>query len=210
VSEAQEIDARRQHLKALAARLFGNGISVGVARIADGSEADLFPMEVEAITSAVPARRAEFAAGRAAAREALGRRVVIPMGVDRAPVWPAGIAGSITHAGGWASAAVSAGAAGIGLDLEVDQPLPREIIDTVMRPVERGDARVIFCVKEAVYKAVYPQVRQIFGFEVLSVVVEGEAFSARFTEAMPPFARGDVLRGRVSRGGGFILAGVVL
>ncbi|MCB1394850.1 MAG: 4'-phosphopantetheinyl transferase superfamily protein [Rhodobacteraceae bacterium] len=205
-----ETEAGRQHLKLLAARLFGDGVSVGVARIANCAEAGLLPVEAAAITSAVPARRAEFAAGRAAAREALGRVVAIPMGVDRAPVWPEGIAGSIAHAGGWAMAVVSGGAAGIGLDLEVDEPLPEEVIDIVVRPEEQGDARVIFCVKEAVYKAVYPQVRQIFGFDVLSVVLNGDAFTARFTEGMPPFAEGHVLRGRVSRGSGFILAGVVL
>lgn len=200
--------ARRAELIALAARLFDGTVRLGAARIGDAPPPR--PEEARAVTQAVPGRQREFAAGREAARAALGRVVAIQMGADRAPLWPAGVAGSITHAGGWALAAVSEGVAAIGLDLEIDEPLPEEIIGTVLRPEEVGCARVIFCVKEAVYKAVYPQVRQIFGFEVLSVVLDGDTFAARFTQAMPPFAKGDVLRGRVSRGAGFILAGVVL
>src|SRR5277367_2552834 len=62
---------------------------------------------------AVRARRTEFLAGRACARSALRKLAdgraddAIPIGPDRAPVWPAGIVGAITHAHGFAAAAVA-------------------------------------------------------------------------------------------------------
>ena len=53
---------------------------------------------------AVPQRRREFFAGRLAAHramEALGHLPEpVPMGQDRAPVWPQGLVGSISHGAG--------------------------------------------------------------------------------------------------------------
>ena len=50
------------------------------------------------------ARKLEFNMGRAYARSALSKLGVhdadLPMGGDRAPVWPEGLTGSITHAAG--------------------------------------------------------------------------------------------------------------
>ncbi|WP_352542194.1 hypothetical protein [Mesorhizobium sp. M0018] len=56
------------------------------------------------LCTALPLRGAEFLAGRAmadAALQALGQLTTeIPIGPDRAPVWPKGSVGSITHARG--------------------------------------------------------------------------------------------------------------
>jgi hypothetical protein len=67
--------------------------------------------ELRLMASAVPRRRAEFAAGRACARAALRRLGIngwpLLVGSKREPLWPAGVVGSITHTDGLVAAAVS-------------------------------------------------------------------------------------------------------
>lgn len=82
------------------------------------------PSEGVAVERAVPARVAEYHAGRAAARAAMVTLGLpprpIPMGPDRAPIWPSGLTGSISHTARSCVAAVgmSDDWAGIGVDLE--------------------------------------------------------------------------------------------
>ena len=140
--------------------------------IAFGPAVPAHPDEEIAIARAVPARRAEFRLGRMAARDALAQLGVaapVPMGPDRAPVWPAGIVGSITHQDGIAVAVVSDGGA-LGLDLDRTDPLALDLIPEICRPEEDATkARQIFSAKEAAYKAQYPANRVVFGFHGLSV-----------------------------------------
>ena len=196
----------RRQLETLAAAVFP-GFRVGIAPV-DG--VSMKPEEEAAIARAVPARRAEFSAGRAAARMALGRDVAVPMGEDRAPQWPAGVAGSISHAGGWAVAVVGTGL--IGIDLEPDEDLPEEVRDTVLLPGERGIsgrvARLIFSAKECAYKAQYPLTRDLFGFEVFAVTLGNGTFRAEFQRDVGRFRGGQALAGRFAAGGGFILTGI--
>lgn len=199
------IEARRRLLQ-LAATVFPGRV-VGLARV--GEYSSLKPEEDSAMARALPARRAEFAAGRAAARQALGRDVAIPMGADRAPVWPPGDAGCITHAGGWAMAVAGTGL--LGIDLEDDADLPDDLRETILRPEERSadprTARLIFSAKECAYKAQYPLTRALFGFDVLSVTLGAGRFRAEFRQSVGPFAIGAALEGRHAIGGGFILTG---
>lgn len=196
----------RHQLEGLAAAVFP-GLRVGIAPIGAVS---LMPEEDAALTHAVPARRAEFSAGRAAAREAMGRALAVPMGADRAPIWPAGVSGSITHAAGWALAVVGAGL--IGVDLEPDEDLPDEVRDTVLIPAERGvsgrEARLIFSAKECAYKAQYPVTGELFGFEVIAVTLGEGMFRAEFQRDVGRFLRGQALEGRFALGGGFMLTGI--
>ena len=195
----------RRQLTGLAARVFP-GLSVGIAPI--GPIALIGP-EAEAMARAVPARVAEFSAGRMAARIALGRDVAVPMGPDRAPVWPEGVRGSITHAGGWALAVVGQGM--IGADLELDEDLPEAVRETVLLPGERGadgrQARLIFSAKECVYKAQYPVTRQLFGFETFEVTLGDRTFRAVWQRDTGPFRAGQAIDGRFTMGGGFLLTG---
>ena len=61
--------------------------------------------------SAVNKRQREFAAGRAAAHTAMANLGVPPQAIlngdDRAPIWPEGLTGSITHTRGCAIAIVA-------------------------------------------------------------------------------------------------------
>jgi 4'-phosphopantetheinyl transferase EntD len=162
-------------------------------------------------------RQREFAAGRRAARQAMARigfpPVAIPMGPDRAPVWPAGLAGSITHSATACLAVVTARPLLIGLDMEPDSPLAPELWESVLRPEEAaglsGDGRqamAVFCAKEAVYKAQFPRSRTLFDFQVLDMALSEDRFTATFCTSIPCFPPGTVLEGRTLRAEGHILA----
>ena len=212
---------RRQSLNALAADVFGDALRVGCAEVATADPNLLFPDERTAIAKAVPARQREFAAGRLAARAAMGVDVSIAMASDRAPIWPARIAGTITHAGGWAMAVTSSLDRLVGIDLELDEPLPSDVLETVLTLSERqwihsqatpeAWARVIFSVKECAYKAQYARSGQLFGFEMFEVSLNPTTrqFTATFQAEAAPFATGDQLSGRFAIGGGFILTGLL-
>src|SRR6516225_7230906 len=97
----------------------------------------LLPAEAEAVRTAGPRRRAEFAAGRSCARAALATLGVaagpILPGPAGQPLWPARVTGSITHCAGYQACAVARAAdvAAIGIDAEPDAPLPAGLIERI-------------------------------------------------------------------------------
>lgn len=174
----------------------------------------------EALPGAVPRRLAEFSAGRAAARAAMVELGLppraVPQASDRAPVWPQGVTGTITHSATACLAALRLGSGGIGLDLEPDEAMERRIWDMILLPEERAwvevqprpgrAARQIFCAKEAAYKAQYPLSGQFFGFETLRIRVEGAGFAAIFQTGIGGFRAGDRISGGLAVLEGHILA----
>ena len=133
----------------------------------------LFPEEEKVIAHAVPARRREYRAVRSCARACLGRLGYPPApilpGVGGAPMWPAGVQGSMTHCAGYAAAAVGSESriSAIGIDAEPDMPLPDGVLDLIATPAERDHLaaiqpepdspnwdQLLFSAKEAVYKTV--------------------------------------------------------
>ena len=218
-------DGRAKRLQARARSLLGPGVAVSYCLIgrADGQ---LLAAEERAMARAVPARRAEFAAGRQAARAAMAALghdgAAIPMGADRAPVWPAGLTGSITHAGGLALAAIApVGASqGLGLDLEGDTPMAEDLWPTILRPDERDWlatqpahhrqhlAKRMFSAKEACYKAQYARSNTLLDFHDISIAYtdSSTAFSAHFHRTIPGFAQGTILHGQQESTGAMILS----
>ena len=158
-------------------QMLGSGAGIGCVAIA-GSDG-LWPVETQAIARAIPPRRAEFAAGRRAARSALQglghAPVAIPVGDHRAPLWPDGIVGSITHDNGYALAAVlHREALGLGIDLTEAAPLPGATRSAILpHPEETGisdlAARAGFSAKETLFKALFPLVKVFFGFSTARV-----------------------------------------
>ena len=177
----------------------------------------------EDLPGATPARLREFAAGRAAVRAALAAlglpAMSIAHGKDRAPVWPVGVTGSITHTGTQCLAVVARDTVlrGIGVDLEPAVPLDRDLWDTILLPDEqralmrlppdqRGlAAKTAFSAKEAAYKAQYARSKTLFGFEVMHLTQTDDQFTARFRDPVPPFAAGDWIDGRIAVTAGHIL-----
>lgn len=163
---------------ALADILPADAVAAEIEEPAGGAPAPtsgLFAAELAAIARAGERRRREFVGGRACARAALGllgvEPLALPAGTDGAPLWPAGIVGSITHKGRYRAAAVARADAlrGIGLDAELDEALPAGVLGRLARPAELetveallaerpGHAwdRLLFSAKEAAVKAVQP------------------------------------------------------
>ena len=84
----------------------------------------LLPDERAYIRGAAPGRRAEFGTARVLARRALAALGLPPVSLvpraDRAPVWPAGVAGSIAHGAGRCAVVLerSPPVRAVGLDIE--------------------------------------------------------------------------------------------
>ena len=173
--------------------------------------AELYPEERALIARAVERRQREFATGRACARAALAKLGVPPgpilRGQRNAPVWPAGIVGSITHCTGYRAAVVAHARdlAGVGIDAEPNQPLPSGVLDAIALPVELDQLRppdgvtcwdrLLFCAKEAVFKVWYPLTGLNLGFDQAHVTItEPDAFEAKLLTAHP--AVPSVLAGR--------------
>lgn len=168
----------------------------------------------EDLPGAIPARLAEFVAGRSAARQALRglglTAGAIPMGADRAPLWPQAATGSISHCAGacLAVAGLRGAYRGLGLDLEPLLPLPRDLWSSVLRPEEQQaidalppmqqglQALRIFVAKEAAYKAQYPITQQIFDFQTLRIIWTDQDFIAEFCVAVPPIEKHFHISGR--------------
>lgn len=212
-------DPRLAALARRAVSLFPDSVAVGASPPVDPTT--LHPDERAGIIAAIPRRQAEFAGGRAAARAAQirlrGHALPVPMGPDRAPVWPSDLRGSITHADGLCLAVVTDDPAirGLGLDLEPDAPLPPEIRAEVLGGGESPglsghDARAVFSAKEAVFKALYPQVGHVFGFDAVQVALHADGFSAVLRIPLGPLLAGTGLSGRIWRGEGLLLSAITV
>jgi 4'-phosphopantetheinyl transferase EntD len=172
----------------------------------DAEGGTLFPEEEAFIARAVSKRRGEFTTGRACARAALATLGLPPAailpGTRRAPQWPAGVTGSITHCAGYRAAAVALvrDVVSVGVDAEPDDALPAGVLDHISLAQERARLpvlaaaapgvsfdRLLFCAKESVYKAWFPLTGRWLGFEQAEITVAPEAgtFSAELLEPGP-------------------------
>lgn len=154
-----------------------------------GDPATLIGHEIDRVSEMGEHRRSEFAAGRACARLAMerlgadGEAAVVSDG--RAPQWPDGFVGSITHTRGYCAAVIARTSdaldAQVGLDVEqigrVKPNLWRRVFVDSEQAALRGRtdahadlfATITFSVKEALYKAQYPVTRAWVGFEDVRV-----------------------------------------
>ena len=183
-------------------------VVVLTAELDDAAIAELTSGEAEAVARAVPKRKRELATGRALARLALERhglpRGEIPIGPDRAPVWPASIAGSISHSDTRAIVALGLKdeIGSVGIDLESGPSLARELWASVLVPeeiaaLEREDdeptrlrhALVLFAAKEVLYKAQYPVSRTFMDFHALRVELDSVRAVLTRTSAGPEAVR---------------------
>ncbi len=191
----------------------------------------LFPEEEAWITRAIPKRRREFAAGRWCARQALARLglpdVPLPPAPDRAPRWPAGIVGSITHSDTLCIVAVARQdhVHALGVDTEPWAPLDAELWPLVCTPTELGWlmrqpprlrgylARALFSAKEATYKCQYPLTGAMLDFPDLEVALDlpGGRFSTMLRRAAGPcLSAGSTLHGALCFQAGHVLTGLAL
>lgn len=137
-----------------------------------------------ALTHAVLIRRFEFAAGRFCAAKALAAAgaplTTVGIGPSRAPIWPSGFIGSITHVRGHVAAIAASTAvfAGLGIDCEEiadevrAQSIRRLILtaedEQVLAASQLTEAQgvtLIFSAKESIYKCLNPLVGAYFDFQ---------------------------------------------
>lgn len=214
-----------ESLESIVADLLPESVRIAVAPIED-VVGTLHPEERALVAKAVASRQQEFATGRWLARgllEEFGHRgATILREDDRIPRWPTGIVGSITHSKKLCMAAVASAERfhGVGIDLEPDEAVDREIERVVCRGAEHdwvaaaGEAergrrcRIVFSVKEAVYKAFYPRTRTFWSFQ--DVLVEIDLAAETYRASLPESAGIERVHGRVQRRGGWIVSGLAI
>ena len=152
------------------------------------------PEEAVQVADSVTRRRVEFATGRLCARRALARlgidRFILRNDARRAPQWPPGIVGSLTHTGdvpgGYCAVALARADAilTIGLDAEKADGLPVHLWRFVLTTAEQAWlgaqdagrrgllAKVIFSAKESFYKAQFPLTGRTVGFHDVEVELD--------------------------------------
>lgn len=194
----------------------------------DAPESTMFAVEAAHVAGAAEVRRREFATVRHCARTAL-RCLGMPLvpilpDADRAPRWPAGVVGSLTHCPGYRAAAVARSdeLRTIGIDAEPHAAVPDDALELVLRDEERARLveladvdpdvrwdRVLFCAKETVFKAWFPLTRRWLDFTDVSTTLRRDGtFLARLQVPVPRAARADVreFSGRWVVGRGLVVA----
>jgi len=169
--------------------MFPHPVGAAAVRL-PGDFAPLFREEERAIVGVVAGRKVEFSAGRHCARIAMQQighpPCAIPRGLDRAPIWPLGLTGSIAHDANYCVAVVASTHhyAAIGFDLQSVGEVTNELVRHVIRPDEMPglDMRarpnsadwptLHFCLKEAAYKVFYPIFKQVIDFRQMRVFID--------------------------------------
>lgn len=139
------------------------------------------------IKNAVVKRKAEFLAGRFAAKEVTkalkkdgSHRLEIKIGKNREPVWPKGMRGSITHNTSTALCMMTCSDKIISLGVDIETILSEDLSDNIAEQVcsvhelqaafskgliKRLAVTLIFSAKESIFKAFYPKVGEYFEFD---------------------------------------------
>ncbi|MEE6176379.1 4'-phosphopantetheinyl transferase PptT [Mycobacterium sp. 050134] len=194
------------------------------------------PEEEPLIAKSVAKRRNEFVTVRHCARVALGELGLPPAPILKGdkgePCWPDGVVGSLTHCTGYRGAVVGRAVSvrSVGIDAEPHDVLPNGVLDAITIDEERHEIaalpgglhwdRILFCAKEATYKAWFPLTRRWLGFEDAHIVFDvdpgGRGTTGAFVSkilidpeavAGPPLT---ALRGRWSVERGLVLTAIVL
>jgi len=189
----------------------------GIADVAG----ELTPAEDALSQDYHPKRRAEFRAGRLYARQAMtalglpDRELLI--GPNRAPLWPAGVVGTLSHADTICGAilAPASNLRGLGFDLDTDAPLAERLVPRICTPEElvwldgRPDrlalAKQVFGIKESLYKVYSPLTGSFLGFQEATIRLDeaGGTFEARvINPERPPLTA----HGRYGQAGGHVFA----
>lgn len=200
----------------------------------DPPELEPMPEERALIARSVDTRRSEFVTARHCARVALEKLGVPPAPILKGdkgePQWPDGVVGSLTHTRGYRGAVVgrSAVVRSVGIDAEPHDVLPDGVLNAISLPAERHEIgalptglhwdRILFCAKEATYKAWFPLTSRWLGFEDAHITFQVDAtgvtgsFVSRIlidpaARSGPPLTE---LAGRWSVADGLALTAIVL
>lgn len=199
-------------------------------RFGRGDETSLLQAERDAVAHASAGRRAEYAAVRSCARAAMEHIGATPASIlnrdDRSPVWPPGLVGSLTHTTGYCAAAVahSDAVASVGIDAEPDEALKPQLADRILTARELDHvstlpadgphwSRLVFAVKEAMYKVWHPLMGRWLGFVDVNVTIDPSGgFDVELLDQVLHANGADVqsVSGRWLQRGDFLLATAVV
>ncbi|MFW0698805.1 4'-phosphopantetheinyl transferase family protein [Pantoea sp. R13S299] len=133
------------------------------------------------LQQAVSKRRAEYLASRLLVRSVMAELgitdFVLTNAADRSPCWPAGIQASLSHSGGVVVVAATRQPLAVGVDVErfMSETTAIETAELLMNEQEEqllrmlpvpfnAAATLLFSLKESLYKALWPQLRQPMDF----------------------------------------------
>ena len=171
--------------------LLPKAIKVALLPLSASTPSSTYPQERQLLpANAHPKRRHIFLLGRQTARQALAQlspdlaNATIGRNSHGLPLWPAGVTGSISHAGKWALAAVAwkHQLAALGADLEQERPLfntqglAKRILSEQERrqltsPYRLLEVLAYFSAKESVFKATYSRWQTWLGFLDIKVTI---------------------------------------
>ncbi|MGC4745642.1 4'-phosphopantetheinyl transferase family protein [Micromonospora sp. DT201] len=180
--------------------LLPSTVAVAVAGPADWA-GELLPSEQACLgEQAALTRRRDFTAGRVCARRAMTDLglppTAVPAAADRAPVWPAGVVGAITHTTGYCAAAAARNTdiRSVGMDAEQHREVSPGVRRAVLLPEEEASCArlpsgtcwpiVVFSAKETVYKVWYPIVGSRLDFHHARLDLDPD--SGTFTALIEP------------------------
>ncbi|MDO5031651.1 4'-phosphopantetheinyl transferase [Corynebacterium sp.] len=172
----------------------------------------LDPQEQSIVSQAVDVRKAEFGDARWCAHQALkeldytGSEPIL-RGERGMPLWPQGYIGSMTHTEGLRAAVVAptSQVRSMGLDAEPAEPLPDHVLTMIARAGEMAQLdrlaelglscpdRLLFCAKEATYKAWFPMTRRWLDFDQAEIDLRSDGTLISYILARPtpvPFITG--------------------
>lgn len=138
------------------------------------------PSAPPSLVGAIEKRRREYLTGRhyaALALQALAcPTTVVGRNPDRSPIWPTGHCGSISHTDTLcgAIAARCDTVSSLGLDIEQSASVTPELVDMICSAKDDAggyDPTVVFCAKEAFYKAWHPLARTFLDFHDVRISV---------------------------------------
>jgi len=158
------------------------GLLIGHRMISQGDEFALLHEEMASLSFPTIERCRASGAARRAARELMNSMGFAGLPILRstfgAPNWPAGVVGSMAHDDRIAVAAVGLqhDLDAVGVDIEPIAPLPPEMLELTATPRERHaiadnpfGAKILFAIKEAVYKAAYTLDHEFLDFHDIDV-----------------------------------------
>ena len=169
------------------------------------------------LQQAVSKRRAEYLASRLLVRSVMAELGIADFTLtnapDRSPCWPAGIQASLSHSAGIVVVAATRQPCAVGVDVErfMSERTAQETAELLMNEQEQQllrtlpvsfheAATLLFSLKESLYKALWPQLRQPMDFldaALVSVDFVQQCATLRLTQEFGGrFTPGTLLKGK--------------
>jgi len=158
------------------------GLLIGHRLISKDDEFSLIHEEKASLPFTSLERLRASAAVRNVARELMKPMGFVDFPILRGtfgnPIWPPGIVGSMAHNTQIAIAAIALQREleAVGIDIENIMPLPPDMLDLICTPLEIHmisdyplGTKLLFVIKEAVYKAAYPLDHKFLDFHEIQV-----------------------------------------